>query len=125
MSVAAPEVPAADLEPPAPTRTPDAGVDPGGSRWIDSPEDDPPGLKVLDRFLWLVAKDVDGDAVLALKFSPEESARLHELEHLERAGELPQEDEVELQAFRDVSHFSAILKASVDQIRNGWTGPAE
>ena len=121
--VANPEPPAGAPEPPAGAESPDAR-DPGGeSKWIDRPEEDPPGVKALDRFLWLVAKDVDGDAVLAGKFTEEESARLHELERLERAGELPQEDGMELQSFRDVAHFSAILKAAVDQIRNGWTGP--
>ena len=109
MSVAAPEAPPVVEETPA-------GREPLSST-------DPPGLRLLDRFLWLVAKDVDGDAILAVKYTPEELERLKSLERLDRTGKLPQEDEVELQAFRDVAQFSGMMKATVDRIRNGWTGP--
>ena len=118
MSLAAPAAPPAE---PPPTEPPPIAA--ATAPRVD--RDDPPGIRLLDRFLWLVARDVDEEAAMGLMLTPEESARMDELAAADRAGTLQPEDVAELGAFENVNQFASLLKIAVDRKRRGWQGPDE
>ena len=93
--------------------------------------DEPPAgtaAALRDRFLWLLVKDADADAILAFELTPAEKARLRQLRDAKPAprawGAAPSDDESELHVGETLDREAAMLKAAVQRRESGWTGPS-
>ena len=126
--------PAADFAPDADDPTADwhrpelddRGVPVGLPRELPpEPENPRVGRVLLDRFLWLIAENVDEEAALDFLFTPAERDRQDELEGRKADGTLTQLESAELRSMNGVGFFCSLLKATVDRKRMGWRGPKQ
>ena len=102
----------------------DRGVPVGLPRELPpEPENPRVGRMLLDRFLWLIAENVDEEAALDFLFTPAEAARQRELEGRKEDGTLTQLESAELRSMNGAGFFCSLLKATVIRKRMGWRGP--
>ena len=116
MHPAAPAAPPAEPPPtaqPAPTAAP-ADLAPEGHG------EEPAGLPpALDRLLWAAVAEDGGDAVLAYRFTPRESARRKTLLLRREAGTLTDCEATELHALEGAALFGGLLASTIRQKRAG------